>query len=101
LGTSTRESARQAEVSKRELYAIFGSKQGILAAMIEGRAAWIGQQGPSYIFAALIFTYGTTVLHGSRAGQVAVRRAESHVTPRPDSEAVLKAQSRAQRATSE
>jgi AcrR family transcriptional regulator len=26
-------------VSKRELYAIFGSKQGILAAMIEGRAA--------------------------------------------------------------
>ena len=38
-GTSTREIARRAKVSKRELYAIFGSKQGILAAMIEGRAA--------------------------------------------------------------
>jgi AcrR family transcriptional regulator len=38
-GTSTREIAKRARVSKRELYAIFGSKQGILAAMIEGRAA--------------------------------------------------------------
>jgi len=38
-GTSAREIARRAKVSKRELYAIFGSKQGILAAMIEGRAA--------------------------------------------------------------
>ena len=38
-GTSTREIARRAKVSKRELYAIFGSKQGIIAAMIEGRAA--------------------------------------------------------------
>jgi AcrR family transcriptional regulator len=38
-GTSTREIAKRAKVSKRELYAIFGSKQGILAAMIEGRAA--------------------------------------------------------------
>ena len=38
-GTSTREIAKRAKVSKRELYAIFGSKRGILAAMIEGRAA--------------------------------------------------------------
>ena len=38
-GTSTREIAKRARVSKRELYGIFGSKQGILAAMIEGRAA--------------------------------------------------------------
>jgi AcrR family transcriptional regulator len=37
-GTSTREIAKRAKTSKRELYAIFGSKQGILAAMIEGRA---------------------------------------------------------------
>ena len=34
-----REIAKRAKVSKRELYAIFGSKQSILAAMIEGRAA--------------------------------------------------------------
>jgi AcrR family transcriptional regulator len=38
-GARTREIARRAKVSKRELYAIFGNKQGILAAMIEGRAA--------------------------------------------------------------
>lgn len=25
-----------------------------------------GQQGPFYIFAAFIFTYGTTVLHSTR-----------------------------------
>ena len=35
---NTREIARQAKVSKRELYALFGSKQAILAAMIAGRA---------------------------------------------------------------
>ncbi|MGH7047148.1 MAG: TetR/AcrR family transcriptional regulator [Stellaceae bacterium] len=38
-GTSTREIARRARVSKRELYALFDSKDGILAAMIESRAA--------------------------------------------------------------
>jgi AcrR family transcriptional regulator len=37
-GASTREIAKAAKVSKRELYALFGSKQAILAAMIEGRA---------------------------------------------------------------
>jgi len=36
---STREIARRARVSKRELYTLFGSKRGILAAMIAGRAA--------------------------------------------------------------
>jgi len=35
---NTREIAKQAKVSKRELYALFGSKQAILAAMIAGRA---------------------------------------------------------------
>jgi AcrR family transcriptional regulator len=35
---STRAIAKQAKVSKRELYALFGSKQAILAAMIAGRA---------------------------------------------------------------
>jgi AcrR family transcriptional regulator len=38
-GATTREIARRAKVSKRELYAQFGSKQGILAAMIAGRTA--------------------------------------------------------------
>lgn len=38
-GASTREIARRARVSKRELYALFDSKEGILAAMIAGRAA--------------------------------------------------------------
>jgi AcrR family transcriptional regulator len=38
-GATTREIARRAKVSKRELYAQFGSKQGILAAMIAGRVA--------------------------------------------------------------
>jgi AcrR family transcriptional regulator len=38
-GASTREIARRARVSKRELYELFGNKQGILAAMISGRTA--------------------------------------------------------------
>ena len=38
-GASTREIARRARVSKRELYALFDSKEGILAAMITERAA--------------------------------------------------------------
>jgi AcrR family transcriptional regulator len=37
-GANTREIARQAKVSKRELYALFGSKQAILTAMIAGRS---------------------------------------------------------------
>jgi AcrR family transcriptional regulator len=37
-GANTREIAKQAKVSKRELYARFGSKHAILAAMIAGRA---------------------------------------------------------------
>ena len=42
-GASTREIARRAKVSKRELYASFDSKEGILAAMIGGRAARMRQ----------------------------------------------------------
>ena len=38
-GTSTIEIARRAKVSKRDLYALFGSKQSILVAMIAGRSA--------------------------------------------------------------
>jgi AcrR family transcriptional regulator len=37
-GANTLEIARRAHVSKRELYAFFGSKDGILAAMISSRA---------------------------------------------------------------
>jgi AcrR family transcriptional regulator len=37
-GATTREIAARAKVSKRELYASFGSKQGILAALIEERS---------------------------------------------------------------
>ena len=42
-GASTREIARRARVSKRELYALFESKEGILAAMIGGRAVRMRQ----------------------------------------------------------
>jgi AcrR family transcriptional regulator len=42
-GASTREIARRARVSKRELYALFDSKEGILAAMIRRRAARMRQ----------------------------------------------------------
>ena len=38
-GASTIEIATRAKVSKRDLYALFGSKQGILAAMIAGTSA--------------------------------------------------------------
>jgi AcrR family transcriptional regulator len=37
-GASTREIAKRAKVSKRELYTLFGSKQGILAAMVRARS---------------------------------------------------------------
>jgi AcrR family transcriptional regulator len=40
---TTSEIARRARVSKRELYALFDSKEGILAAMIAGRAARMRQ----------------------------------------------------------
>jgi len=38
-GASTLEIATRAKVSKRELYAEFGSKQGIIAALVDSRAA--------------------------------------------------------------
>lgn len=37
-GATTREIAARAKVSKRDLYALFGSKQGILAALLEARS---------------------------------------------------------------
>jgi AcrR family transcriptional regulator len=42
-GASTLEIATRAKVSKRDLYALFGSKQAILAACIKGRAARMRQ----------------------------------------------------------
>ena len=42
-GASTIEIATRAKVSKRDLYALFGSKQGILVAMIAGRSARMRQ----------------------------------------------------------
>jgi AcrR family transcriptional regulator len=38
-GATTREIAARAKVSKRELYALFGNKQGILAALIANRSS--------------------------------------------------------------
>lgn len=42
-GASTREIARRAKISKRELYALFDSKDGVLSAMIGARAARMRQ----------------------------------------------------------
>ena len=42
-GASTLEIATRAKVSKRELYALFGNKQGILTALIAARAARMRQ----------------------------------------------------------
>ena len=67
-GTSTREIAKRAKVSKRELYAIFGSKQGILAAMIEGRAARmrlplaLPQVADRQALAKTLVSFGTTLV---------------------------------------
>ncbi len=43
------------EVIKRQ------PKEIILTAL-----AWMAKQGPFYVYAAFLFTYGTTVLHSSR-----------------------------------
>ncbi|MBV8653445.1 MAG: helix-turn-helix transcriptional regulator, partial [Alphaproteobacteria bacterium] len=42
-GASTLEIATRAKVSKRELYALFGNKQGILTALISSRATRMRQ----------------------------------------------------------
>jgi AcrR family transcriptional regulator len=67
-GTSTLDIATRARVSKRELYAQFGSKQGILAAAINERSRRM--QLPLALptprdrdgLAAMLVTFGTAVL---------------------------------------
>jgi AcrR family transcriptional regulator len=68
VGTSTLEIARRARVSKRELYAEFGSKSGILEAVVAATAARmrlpltgaeIADRGS---LAAALVAYGTTSL---------------------------------------
>jgi AcrR family transcriptional regulator len=67
-GASTIEIATRAKVSKRDLYALFGSKQGILVAMIAGRSARMLQSLalPAVVdraaLAAALTSFGTTLL---------------------------------------
>ncbi|WP_178134083.1 TetR/AcrR family transcriptional regulator [Vineibacter terrae] len=68
VAASTREIAARAKVSKRELYALFGSKQGILAAMFAARSARMRQKlAPPDVadrdaLAATLTQFGATVL---------------------------------------
>ena len=65
---STIEIATRAKVSKRELYALFGSKQGILAAMIAGRSVRMWQPltlpdvADRATLAATLTRFGATML---------------------------------------
>jgi AcrR family transcriptional regulator len=75
-GTNTLEIARRAKVSKRELYALFGSKRGIILHMVAMGAArmqlplrvpeWHGKDE----FAATLVRYGTTALREISAPHV-------------------------------
>lgn len=67
-GTSTLEIATRAKVSKRDLYAHFGSKQAMLVACIAGRSATVGltRELPTphsrKALVAILDAYGTTLL---------------------------------------
>jgi AcrR family transcriptional regulator len=67
--TSTLEIATRAQVSKRELYALFGNKQTMLAACIAERAQRmqllpeVPQAPDREAIQALLIKYGATVLH--------------------------------------
>ena len=67
-GASTLAIARRARVSKRELYALFGSKQAMLAACIADRAQRMGVPGAlprprsRQMLAALLARFGTVLL---------------------------------------
>jgi AcrR family transcriptional regulator len=67
-GASTLEIATRAKVSKRELYAQFGSKENILVAMITGRAARMQaaladlELGDAGSLAALLAGFGANVV---------------------------------------
>jgi AcrR family transcriptional regulator len=80
-GTSTREIARRAKVSKRELYTLFGSKEDILAAMIGGRAIRMRQPldlpavETRAAMAEVLTRFGTSLLReGSSPAVMAVVR---------------------------
>jgi AcrR family transcriptional regulator len=68
-GTSTLQIARRARVSKRELYAEFGSKNGILEALIASTAALMQVPLATAVitdrrsFASALTAYGTTALN--------------------------------------
>lgn len=67
-GASTIEIATRAKASKRDLYALFGSKQGILVAMIAGRSARMRQSlalpvvADRAALAAALASFGATLL---------------------------------------
>lgn len=69
-GASTLEIATRAKVSKRDLYALFGSKQAMLAACIKERAAHMRQPlaltapvpASSAAVAATLVEFGTSIL---------------------------------------
>jgi AcrR family transcriptional regulator len=67
-GASTLEIATRAKVSKRELYALFGSKHAMLAACIKERAAGMRQPieltapASSAAVAATLVEFGTSIL---------------------------------------
>jgi AcrR family transcriptional regulator len=80
-GASTAEIARRARVSKRDLYARFGSKQGIIAALVSTRVARM--QAPlrradcatRAVLANTLHGFGAAVLHeASRPGVLALYR---------------------------
>ena len=80
-GASTAEIARRARVSKRDLYARFGSKQGIIAALVSTRVARMQaplRRADCVTRAALATTlhgFGTAVLREvSRPGVLALYR---------------------------
>lgn len=80
-GASTREIARRARVSKRELYALFDSKEGILAAMIASRASRMRQPlglpsvSDRATFAAALRQFGVTLLReGTNPAVMAIFR---------------------------
>ncbi len=67
-GASTLEIARRAKVSKRELYALFGDKQGILATMIAQRSQRmvrpleLPEVADKKTFGETLVKFGTTLL---------------------------------------
>jgi|SRR5579863_547743 len=90
-GTSTLEIATRAQVSKRDLYANFGSKQAMLFACIASRSARmqlpsdLPMPRSSAMLAATLTTFGTTVLrevcHPTVTGMFRLAIAEAEHAP--------------------